>query len=575
MLHVSRTSVLTASAIALAAGQAALADPGVGFLGAFNAAANAFPGETVHEIDLDYDVFDVELFAGSHLRDVDVAVTTGNILDVDFDDLDDDSIAIENAFTADALSWPDAIAIALDGPTGFSLDSLELDIIDANRLVFEAEYEGNDGSYRTIEFDAFTGAVVSDDGYDGGYDDGWDDGSDDGWDDGYDDGSDDGSTNPGSGPVDLLGAIDTAVNATGGTALSVEIDLEDGDRDYEVIVADTTNQITLEVEIEASTGIVDSIEEEGDPTWAEASAILALLPGATVDFAGAIQIAENETGGTAVEIELEIENGRLVYDVDLVTDSDSIDIDIDAVTGDVTSYDDSGSDGYDQPGTGPLALGVLDAINAAEGANPGFSAFEAELEFSGGVFEWEVELVNTNGTVVVEVDLSGSTGAILDADTYNDTDDAAEAAAFLAGAVLSPADATAAGISAVGGGFVYDLDFDLDGTSLIWEVGVIFNDLRWEAEINAVTGNVVEVYEEGPAHFSVDNSGDGAPLAISLASLTPGDTDDDDAVSVLDLSRVLSNFGQITPDGDVNFDGRVTALDLSVVLSNFGTVYTN
>ncbi len=56
----------------------------------------------------------------------------------------------------------------------------------------------------------------------------------------------------------------------------------------------------------------------------------------------------------------------------------------------------------------------------------------------------------------------------------------------------------------------------------------------------------------------------------------PGDTDGDGAVTALDISTVLSNFGSSSAsgpaDGDVTGDGLVTALDISEVLSNFGTV---
>ncbi len=54
----------------------------------------------------------------------------------------------------------------------------------------------------------------------------------------------------------------------------------------------------------------------------------------------------------------------------------------------------------------------------------------------------------------------------------------------------------------------------------------------------------------------------------------PGDTNGDDAVTALDISVVLSNFGSTgvpgPGGGDVTGDGNVTALDISLVLSNFG-----
>ncbi len=68
-----------------------------------------------------------------------------------------------------------------------------------------------------------------------------------------------------------------------------------------------------------------------------------------------------------------------------------------------------------------------------------------------------------------------------------------------------------------------------------------------------------------------------SPLVISidLAIPCPGDANGDDAVTPLDISAVLSAFGDsgLAPftGGDVTGDGNVTPLDISEVLSNFGT----
>ncbi len=55
----------------------------------------------------------------------------------------------------------------------------------------------------------------------------------------------------------------------------------------------------------------------------------------------------------------------------------------------------------------------------------------------------------------------------------------------------------------------------------------------------------------------------------------PGDANRDDAVTALDISIVLGNFGSTgvsgPSEGDLDGDGNVTALDISVVLGAFGT----
>ncbi len=65
-------------------------------------------------------------------------------------------------------------------------------------------------------------------------------------------------------------------------------------------------------------------------------------------------------------------------------------------------------------------------------------------------------------------------------------------------------------------------------------------------------------------------------VALGTTTVCPGDTNGDGAVTALDISNVLSNFGATNASGpsqgDLDGDGNVTALDISIVLSNFGNV---
>ena len=75
------------------------------------------------------------------------------------------------------------------------------------------------------------------------------------------------------------------------------------------------------------------------------------------------------------------------------------------------------------------------------------------------------------------------------------------------------------------------------------------------------------------------NTGDvtiGASVTFTIASLLPGDADENGTVNGADLNTVLSNFNQTGPGGDAgwrmgDFDGNgtVNGADLNAVLSNF------
>ena len=59
------------------------------------------------------------------------------------------------------------------------------------------------------------------------------------------------------------------------------------------------------------------------------------LDTAKITLSDAIEIAEKDQNGTAIEADLDQENGKTVYDVTVVKDKNFFDIRIDAINGDV------------------------------------------------------------------------------------------------------------------------------------------------------------------------------------------------------------------------------------------------
>jgi hypothetical protein len=57
----------------------------------------------------------------------------------------------------------------------------------------------------------------------------------------------------------------------------------------------------------------------------------------------------------------------------------------------------------------------------------------------------------------------------------------------------------------------------------------------------------------------------------SLSTTKRSDLNSDNAVNVLDLSILLSNYGTNNAVADINKDGVVNILDLSTLLSDYGT----
>lgn len=66
---------------------------------------------------------------------------------------------------------------------------------------------------------------------------------------------------------------------------------------------------------------------------------------------------------------------------------------------------------------------------------------------------------------------------------------------------------------------------------------------------------------------------DQGPMSTASCAATPGDLNSDGHVTIVDLSILLSHYGQsaTASQGDINNDGTVTILDLSTLLSNYGS----
>ncbi|MFU8829362.1 MAG: FG-GAP-like repeat-containing protein [Phycisphaerales bacterium] len=91
-----------------------------------------------------------------------------------------------------------------------------------------------------------------------------------------------------------------------------------------------------------------------------------------------------------------------------------------------------------------------------------------------------------------------------------------------------------------------------------------------------------------PARVALlDLNGDGLPDLIASSqtshhvrallnqtpvAICPGDVTGDRRVNLVDLNKVLTNFGSETSAGDANGDGVVNLADLNLVLTNFGSV---
>lgn len=167
--------------------------------------------------------------------------------------------------------------------------------------------------------------------------------------------------------LSLVQAVDAARrHAEGGMLVEAELEPDEGAPTYDIefVVGDSIK----EIEIDAVSGEVE--EEETEPLSERGEAAVAklrpLVAVAKVNWAEAVGLAKGKVnGGTPYEIELELEDDALRYEIGLLADGKLIEVEIDAAAGEVLEIeeedadDDSDEHGVDTQGFDDIAVGTV------------------------------------------------------------------------------------------------------------------------------------------------------------------------------------------------------------------------
>ena len=127
--------------------------------------------------------------------------------------------------------------------------------------------------------------------------------------------------------------IALAETPSGSTVVKCQFDWDDGRAQYEVEIRNGWTE--YEFEIDAVTGAIRSADRD-----VEGFTVPSTSGGATITADRAKQIALAEVpGGTVFKCQLDRDDGRLVYEVEVYSGTTEYDFEIDAYTGDVLSRD--------------------------------------------------------------------------------------------------------------------------------------------------------------------------------------------------------------------------------------------
>lgn len=140
-------------------------------------------------------------------------------------------------------------------------------------------------------------------------------------------------------------AIKIALTKADGQVDSVELEKEAGKSYFEVEIESKDKEV--EVIIDAQTGEVLSVKEDADDDDFKKEAFAAQKNYMPVQKA--IEIAEKEVNGKVIEINLDDDDNRMIYEIELKTSKGEAELELDAVTGKVldVEYDNHDDDDSD------------------------------------------------------------------------------------------------------------------------------------------------------------------------------------------------------------------------------------
>ena len=132
-------------------------------------------------------------------------------------------------------------------------------------------------------------------------------------------------------------AADIALNEQSGEVVDIELDAKRGNAIYEIEIQNKGKE--ADVKLDAFTGEVLSVKSKQDDD--DDDTALPFEKG-VLNINKAIKLAEEETSGKVKEVNIDLENGTLIYDFELKGNKDEVELTLDAKTGEVldVEYDD-------------------------------------------------------------------------------------------------------------------------------------------------------------------------------------------------------------------------------------------
>ncbi len=193
------------------------------------------------------------------------------------------------------------------------------------------------------------------------------------------------------------------------------------------------------------------------------------------------KLAKKEVkGGTVVKVDMDYENGKLVYDVEMSKGKKEYSLTYRASDSKLISYEWEIQPWYLSRGKGKI-ISINKAKKLAKKQVRNASVTSVMRKHSDGIDVYRVKMKTKNKKY--ELKLHARTGKVLEYEW--------ELAAKTSKKYIGEEKAKSIALKKVGGGAVVKADFDYDGGTPVYEVDIIKGEFEYEVEIHAKTGKIL------------------------------------------------------------------------------------
>lgn len=272
----------------------------------------------------------------------------------------------------------------------------------------------------------------------------------------------------------------------GGTVTECRLDYENGKKVYEIEIISGNTKYEMDVCVTDSQIYDYEVKTYSDYNITGTTEISA-------DKAKEIALAKTG-GGTVTECKLDFENGRKVYEIDIINGNTKYELDVCVTDSQIYGFEQRTVPANTAPASGSTSeISAERAKEIALAKTGGGTVVECKLDYEHGRKVYEIEIVNGNTKYELDVCVTDSQIYDYEQKTISNPGNTKPVDNITGGGSgITAESAKQIALSKVGGGTVTECKLDYEHGRQLYEIDIRYNGWEYEIDIDATTGDIVK-----------------------------------------------------------------------------------